>query len=96
MAMNYAWIIDEDHLDGEGTGTTGPRDAPAELLTKLTGTSEGDKFRMYDDDEELYYSGRLLGDDPSLFEPLDDYGTPNAGCTEIRYRNDEKGVWETL
>lgn len=49
-------------------------------------------FKMYDDDGELYYSGELYFDsDPcdmtaeAVFGPLDDFGTPNAGATEIRY-----------
>ena len=65
-------------------------------------------FRMYDDDGELYYTGVRTGesDDSGYgsehgFEPLDDYGTPNAGCTEIRYLNlakstADKEEWETL
>ncbi len=51
-------------------------------------------FRMYDDDGCLYYEG--ITDDFETFEPLDDYGTPNAGCTEIRYLNEETKEWETL
>jgi hypothetical protein len=58
-------------------------------------------FRMYDDDRELYYTGVRTGqgDDHGSeegFEPLDDYGTPNAGATEIRYYKPETGEWETL
>lgn len=54
-------------------------------------------FRMYDDDGELYFEGILLGNDESEeegFAPLDDYGTPDSGCTEIRYYTN--GKWETL
>ena len=29
------------------------------------------------------------------FEPLDQFGTPNAGCTEIRYL-EKGGKWVTL
>lgn len=58
-------------------------------------------FRIYDDDRELYYTGVRTGrGDPDGseegFEPLDDYGTPNAGATEIRYFKPETGEWETL
>lgn len=103
--MTYAWIITTDHLfSDEGlpalqdeAGTTGPRDAPAGLLARLAG-GEGRTFRMYDDDGELYYTGRILtGDVPGSeddFGPLADFGTPNAGCTEIRYR--AGGRWVTL
>jgi hypothetical protein len=99
----YAWIITKDHLfDGDTTdrdeaGTTGPRDAPAGLLARLA-AGEGREFRIYDDDEELYYAGRILtaGEPGSEddFGPLDDWGTPNAGATEIRYL--AGGKWETL
>lgn len=39
-------------------------------------------FRMYDDDKNLYYEG-VIDDESSGLEPLDDFGTPNAGCTMI-------------
>lgn len=41
------------------------------------------KFRMYDDDDNLYYEG--VSTSNSSFDPLDDYGMPNAGCTYLRY-----------
>lgn len=54
-------------------------------------------FRMYDDDGNLYYEGVSDDDDSSdAFDPLDDYGTPNAGCTTIKYRSSITGQWETL
>jgi hypothetical protein len=50
---------------------------------------KGRAFAMYDDDGELYYRGRIwTAAEPGTeadFGPLDDFGTPNAGCTEIRY-----------
>ena len=57
---------------------------------------EGHKFRMYDDDGELYYTGLFIGDADSEdgFKPLDDFGEGNAGCTRIDYF--EKGKWVTL
>jgi len=50
------------------------------------------QFRMYDDDGNLYYSGRMKIED---FDPLDDYGMPNAGCTYLKYRRGNK-AWEHL
>jgi hypothetical protein len=103
---DYAWVIDTDHLADHGgePGTlagnaatiTGPRDAPEGLLAQLA-AGGGHKFRLKDDDGELYYSGRLAGDRESEdgFGPLDDFGLPNAGCTEILYLTGE-GKWETL
>jgi len=37
-------------------------------------------------DSELYYEGYLVGGDD--FEPLDDFGMPDAGATEIRYNGE--------
>lgn len=96
----YAWIIDKDHLfddDRVGDkGTIGPGDAPDALVARLN-AGEGHRFRMFDDDGELYYSGRYIHVDPEMvdsFKPLDDFGTGNAGCTEIRYL--DRGKWERL
>ena len=46
---------------------------------------EVDHFYMYDGDGERYYAGYHVGEDP--FEPLDCFGTPNAGCTSIHMKN---------
>jgi hypothetical protein len=95
MASQYAWLIDESSLDGDKPfkPVIGPRGANDELLARLR-AGEGEPFRIYDDDEEEYYRGRIIGD-YSGFEPLDDYGMPNAGATEIRYRS-QSGAWEIL
>ena len=54
---------------------------------------------MYDADGELIYSGRIITRDDSGsetdFAPLDDFGKPNAGCTEIWYE-DARGNWSEL
>lgn len=101
--MGYGWIIDTDHIDdGKSVGakgTTGPRDAPEELISILergtapTSSAIGSfgmyRFQMYDDDGELYYTGRMITDEgdteDACYAPLGDYGTPAAGATEIRY-----------
>jgi hypothetical protein len=54
----------------------------------------GERFRMKDDDGQVYYHGRIAGDYDG-FEPLDDFGAPNAGCTSIEYRG-TNGGWEQL
>lgn len=90
--MTYSWTITKDHLDGEDTGITGPGGTTFDWEANPTA---GEEFKMYDDDNELYYTGRLVGDDVAGFEPLDDYGMPNAGCTGIKYKSKD-GVWEYL
>ena len=69
---------------------------------ELTAELNGERFRMYDGDDELYYEGRWVAD-PNIddeafegFEPLDCFGAPNAGCTRLDYRNDTTGEWATL
>lgn len=54
------------------------------------------KFRLLDDDGEIYFYGYSTScDDKNAFEPLDFYGAA-YGCTEIQYKNPENGNYETL
>ena len=80
--MSYRWIITKDNIAEHGihddTGVQGPRHADPTLDTNPK------DFQMYDDDGELYYEGTIFGDYEG-FEPLDDFGTPNAGCVGIKY-----------
>lgn len=87
MTRKYRWVIDKDHLDMGDAGTEGPSNA-------ATTTENEARFRMYDDDETLYYTGRIWGDYDG-FEPLDDFGTANAGAVAIQYKNNQ-GQWEYL
>ena len=74
--MNYYWKITKIHLDS---------------LKDEINTYNGDtkikensaRFSMYDDDDNCYYEGMIYGDYDG-FEPLDDFGMPNAGCTYIK------------
>lgn len=100
---DYGWIVDHDHLADEfpdlrsEVGVMGPSDIPDELVTRLN-RGQGVRWRMFDDDGELYYTGRLVtldGTDEPGFGPLDDFGTGNAGCTRIDYHIGN-GRWETL
>lgn len=103
--MTYAWIIDKDCNPEPGAapgtnlnavGMTGPRNADPALLARLA-AGEGAKFRMSDDDDEVYYEGRILNTDPGSeedFGPLDDFGMPNAGAASIEYLTD--GEWKVL
>lgn len=87
------WIITASFIDCEDTNligkqagkvavnVVGPRSISDETLARLK-AGEGKRFKMYDDDNTLYYEGRAIDCD---FEPLDHYGMPNAGCTSIWY-----------
>ena len=75
---DYYWTITKDRIsDGEDKGVSGPYDCDVNLKTNAA------RFSMYDDDGECYYEGMIYGDYDG-FEPLDDFGSPNAGCTSIK------------
>lgn len=100
-----AFIITKDRLeDGElsAVGVIGPRDASDHDAARLR-AGEGVKFRLLDDDGEVYYEGRRLeesdadktyGGEPEL-APLDCWGAPDAGCT-IQEEKNEEGKWEAI
>ena len=96
----YAWMVNYDHLEHERICVIGPHNATQAqqeiLMHPRTNADKLAKFRIYDDDGELYFSGYFLGDSESeyAFGPLDDYGMPDSGATEIRYLRGEE--WETL
>ena len=92
----YGWIVDKDYIEETDKPVFGPSGITEELKNRLL-AGEGEEFKMYDCDGELYYSGRLIEDDDTQgFEPLDDFGMPNAGATDIHYKNKETGNWEPL
>jgi hypothetical protein len=75
----YRWIIEQDIVtNGECVGVQGPSNLNLEIVSNPT------KFELYDDDGELYARGTIFGDYDG-FEPLDDFGEGNWGCTGIKY-----------
>lgn len=100
---NYAWLITKDYLFDENfdhkssVGVCGPSTATDEQIASLK-RGEGIPFRMYSDDGDLDYEGLFWGCAKSedAFGPLDDYGTPNAGSTRIKYYNPTIQQWEDL
>ena len=52
-----------------------------------------DKFKMLDDDGNLYYVGWIAGI-YDLSEPLRDFGTPNAGAVLLKYL-EKDGSWSS-
>ena len=100
----YGWIITRDLLETEDSrynrvGTTGPHDLTNEQEPDLQ-DGAGDRFKMYDSDDELYYEGRIVGDYDG-FEPLDDFGRPDAGAVTIKYQDIPElaggtGEWKEL
>lgn len=84
---SYGWVITED-LIGEGTDgdAMGPYNIDPAIQARLL-AGEGRPFEMLDADGVLYYRGRLIGG--TGFEPKDDFGEPNAGCTTIKVNGEE-------
>ena len=73
--MKWFWIITKDRIEnGDAKGVSNGDKSI---------TSNKAHFSMYDDDDNCYYEGMIYGDYYG-FEPLDDYGMPNAGCTYIK------------
>lgn len=78
---------------------TGPRSISKTIEERLI-AGEGQKFRMrYDEpieEEKPAYYGRYLEEnDSDEFQPLECFGTPNAGCAWIEYKN-QAGEWESI
>ena len=60
-------------------------------------TTKNKLFRLLDDDSIIYFEGIAeldKCDSEEGFDPLDDFGMPSYGCTEIQYK--ELDGWETL
>ena len=99
--MKNGWIVTKDYCEMPFDSKTFTEVAViGPFGCKLTSEEllKGHPFKMYDDDNILYYEGFLVGDKESEdgFWPLEDYGTPNAGAVHIEYLNDKTGKWETL
>jgi len=75
-APSYYWKIESDYVGTDAEGVEGPSGCDTSMRTNPG------CFAMYDDDHEFYYEGMIYGD-YNGFEPLDDFGRPNAGATQI-------------
>jgi len=58
--------------------------------------SFGQKFRLLDDDDQIYFYGWMYNGEKDFdeFRPLDEYGEA-YGCTSLQYKNKE-GEWKCL
>lgn len=84
------WYIDQDVTAEPGSQPGTNENAMSmhskdwnEAKAKQVGTV---RFRMLDDDGDVYYYGVMTQD--ACFDPLDDFGAPNAGCTSIELFTD--------
>lgn len=90
MSSEYIWIVCYDHLDDLPVYVVGPSNADETEIHKRCTIP----FRMYDDDGQLYYSGLMCDECGDPGNPLDDYGTPNAGAARLDWKNPKTGEWE--
>lgn len=91
------WIITKDFINEGEEFNRAMNSYSSENAKELLTDENAHTFRMYDDDGELYYEGLCSdADSEEAFEPLDDFGEPDAGCTEIRYKNKQTQKFETL
>jgi len=84
------WKITKDHLYGSNKTFVGPKSCRMDRKN-----IKGVSFKMYDSDRHLLYSG-VMTHGCSGFEPLDDFGAPNAGATSIKIRTKKSGRFEEL
>ena len=89
----YHWMIDRAYgpCRSEKLPIHGPNDCDVDEAFG----ANAERFLMMDGDGEIYYGGLIQGADYLGFEPLDDFGAPNDGCTEIHYMTPDGG-WEEL
>ena len=101
------WTITKDFIaepdapqpsNRNAVGVVGPRGAKL-TAAQIVSHPEARRFRMKDDDGELYYDGLTViaaaDGEEAEFHPLWDVGTPNAGATSIEYQRPD-GTWEPL
>jgi hypothetical protein len=81
------FVITQDHLDNEKL--------PQAEIDQLKKEGYNQYFKLYDDDDILYYSGYLHEKVEDEFAPLD-WGMYDSGCTSIKLRNKKTGKLEVL
>lgn len=93
-----SWMITVDHTGDTPRNLKGHEHILGDLSPgEIRKHPEACEFRMYDDDDNLYYEGMYVGpDDHNMFSPLDDFGEPNAGCVVIEYWHKASQNWEML
>lgn len=84
------WVIEEDIIDG------------GSAFGKTEGNYKGGKhkYRLKDDDNEVYYiiksdTDPNEGTEEEIFDPLN-WAQGYAGCTEIEYWDEEKSQFISL
>lgn len=96
-AESLARVLEQPVAEVTAEGTMGPSTT---TLTPEEAKALGTRFRMKDDDGEVYYEGYVVEnpDDPeSILAPLDNYGMPAAGCTTLEtWKPGKGGGWKPV
>lgn len=86
------WVITYDHLENKEIPFPNYKDEIVESFNK----EELIDFRLFDDDGELYFSGKMRKkylESSYPFGPLD-WAMNDSGCTYMEYL--ENGEWKQL
>lgn len=94
----YEWAITKDYVgdNSKTIGIVGPRGA-TRSAREIADHPESKQFRLVDDDGVILVGGYIVENRPDYchgFEPLEDFGEPSLGATEIYYL--ENGEWSQL
>jgi len=82
------WIITNDLIDTNSVGVGDDENGKRVQTFPSKGDGLSYDFRLYDDDNKLYYEGRTADineDEERAFAPLD-WARYKTGCTIMRYR----------
>ena len=95
MTDKYAWTIDKDYIDLFDVGLLVTENMSVDAAKELLKDGRGLKFKLYDDDKNLDYEGRMVGDFEGVgdFDPLD-WAMGRVGSTGMKIY--DEGKWEWL
>lgn len=92
-AMPVGYIIDRDYLaDGMEPSCVGVCSRGWSDTVDAAATL---RFRLKDDDGEIYYGGRLVDDDECMSQDAAlSFGMNDAGCTTIEVKRNDEWIQE--
>lgn len=93
------WIITVDHLTPLAEPMWFVRANMPPGFTKQMAEELPFEFQLFDDDDELYFSGKCgdldTADCDAAFAPLD-WAMDDSGCTCMKYRKQDALTWNVL
>ncbi len=93
--MKWGWVITKDRVSVAFSGWDRTGVGRGDDPMKDVVAAKSLKFRLRDDDREIYYEGVLIDDDycESQIDALD-FGMADAGCSYIEVKRNGKWVIE--